>query len=95
MNKLHSTAFAGAEPVMRINRNFKVSYQQSDGFVLHAVVSHVTGDDYEVFVEEKGVIIHCTKDENGILSCRLNSNGNPHWVDGISEEVAKKIMNEK
>jgi len=94
VNKLYSSAIAGAEPVMRIRRSFKISYQHYDGSVLHAVVTPVTKDDYEVYVKEKGVIIHCTKDENGVLSCRLNSNGNPLWVDGISKEVAKRIMSE-
>lgn len=97
MNKLQSSAIAGNEARMHIRKNFKVSYQHHDGSVLHALVSQITRDDYEVFVEEKGVIIHCTKDEHDVLSCRLNSNGNPLWVDGISKEVAKIIlkMNEK
>ena len=80
------------EHALHIGQNFKISYRDYDGTVLNATVKSITNDDYEVFIKEKGVIIHCTKDENGVLSCRLNSHGNPHWVDGISEEVAKAIM---
>jgi hypothetical protein len=92
VNKLYPSVVARTEPAMHVRKSFKISYQHYDGSVLNAVVKPITQDDYEVFIKEKGVIIHCTKDENGILSCRLNSNGNPLWVDGISKEVAKEMM---
>lgn len=95
MNKLYSTAAGGAEPSLHPHKNFKISYQHNDGSVLNAIVRPLSEDDYEVFIEEKAVIIHCTKDENGVLFCRLNSNGNPLWVDGISKEVEKWITGRK
>ena len=70
---------------------FKVSYTDSSGLILHGLVKQVTPEHFEVLIQEKEVIIHCTKDKNGILSCKLNRSGNPEWVDGISAEVAKKI----
>jgi len=70
---------------------FDVSYQQQDGTVLHADVRAHNKDHYEVFIREKNVIIHCTTDANGALSCKLNSKENPRWVDGISKELAKRL----
>ena len=48
-------------------------------------------NDYEVYVEEKEVIIHCTRNEHGALTCNLNTGVNPDWVNGISDEVEKKL----
>lgn len=73
------------------DNTFKVSYREEDGSVLHGLVKAVNADHYEVFIEEKDVIIHCIRDEQGVLSCRLNSHGNPEWVDGISKQVELKI----
>ena len=72
-------------------RNFKVEYTQPDGSVLHGLVKEVSEEHFEVLIEEKDVIIHCTRDENGVLSCKLNTNKNPEWVDGVSKEVAMKV----
>jgi hypothetical protein len=72
-------------------KKFHVSYQDNDGSVLHGLVKQISNDDFQVYVQEKGVIIHCTRDEYGFLSCKLNTFGNPDWVDGISEEVAKEL----
>ncbi len=70
---------------------FSVTFLDENGHILHGTVKQLTDDDYEVFVKEKGVIIHCTKSISGKLSCKLNSKKNAPWVDGISNEIAKKI----
>ncbi|MEJ6982553.1 hypothetical protein WG906_18950 [Pedobacter sp. P351] len=70
---------------------FKVSYTDSRGLILHGLVKQVSPDHFEVLVQEKEVIIRCIKDKNGVLSCKLNSSGNPEWIDGISNEVAKMV----
>lgn len=74
--------------------NFQVSYENHDGSILHGVVMQLNKDDYQVYVKEKQAIIHCIRDPDGILSCKLNKYGNPDWVDGISDEVAKRIGEE-
>lgn len=74
---------------------FRVSYEETDGSVLHGLVKAVAADRYEVLIEEKDVIIHCTKDETGALSCQLNRHGNPNWVDGISKQVEIKLKEDK
>lgn len=72
-------------------QNFQVSYMDHDGSILHGVVKQITKDDYQVYVKEKQVVIHCTRDLDGILSCKLNRHGNPDWVDGISDEVERAL----
>lgn len=73
------------------SENFEVTYVDGDGAVIHGLVKQITYSDFQVYIKEKDVIIHCTKDEDGTLSCKLNSHGNPGWVDGVSGEVAKKL----
>ncbi|MEJ6980508.1 hypothetical protein WG906_08610 [Pedobacter sp. P351] len=93
MNKFsYAQPGESTQPEVHHFKNFRVSYQEYDGSVLHGFVKQVTFYDYEVYVQEKGVIIHCIKDENGLLTCALNSNRNPPWVDGISKEIAKRIL---
>lgn len=73
------------------SQSFEVTYREPNGSLLHGFVKPVNDGHYEVLIKEKDVIIHCTTDENGILSCQLNSRGNPPWVDGISKQVAKQL----
>ena len=70
---------------------FKISYQEHRGSVLNCLVRQVSPDHFEVLIEEKEVIIHFVKDENGIISCTLNSQRNPIWVNGIREELEKAL----
>ncbi|MEJ6980593.1 hypothetical protein WG906_09045 [Pedobacter sp. P351] len=88
----NTTTVLGNQPALHHFKNFKVTYQDKDGSVLHGFVKQVTFFDYEVYVKEKGVIIHCIKNEEGLLTCALNSHKNPAWVDGLSEEVAKRVL---
>lgn len=75
-----------------INRSFTVAYQGIDGITLHGHVTQLTQNDYQVFVREKGVIIQCKRDEYGILSCQLGRKKNVPWIDGISNAVARTIL---
>ncbi|WP_207533596.1 hypothetical protein [Desertivirga arenae] len=74
------------------NHSFTVRYKGVDGLTLHGYVTQLSANDYQVFVKEKGVIIQCKKDEYGLLTCKLNSKGNVHWVDGISRAVAQTLL---
>jgi hypothetical protein len=76
-------------------KNFTVRYTDKDGLILNGIVTAVNVDHYEVFIKEKGVIINCTKDFKGQLSCTLNTKVNPVWVDGISKEVERAINQSK
>jgi hypothetical protein len=58
---------------------------------LRGLVTQLSDEDYEVFVPEKEVIIHCTKDADGGLICKLNSRRNVPWVDGISQAITEKL----
>ena len=75
-----------------ISRSFTVSYRGLDGIILHGQVTQLSQNDYQVFVKEKGVIIQCKRDEYGVLSCKLGSKKNAPWVDGISNAVARIIL---
>ncbi|WP_207426267.1 hypothetical protein [Pedobacter sp. SYSU D00535] len=70
---------------------FEITHHSKGGFTLNASVRKITDSDYEVFIKEKEVIVHCTREQNGILSCRLHSKGNPQWLDELGKEVAKRI----
>src|SRR5687768_1462539 len=70
---------------------FTVRYVDRKGLIFTGIVKAVNIDHYEVFIKEKGVIIHCTRESNGQLSCILNSKHNPAWVDGISREVERTV----
>ena len=69
----------------------ELSCKDSDGSTLHGSAIKLAEGHYEVLIKEKEVIIHCTKDADGNLSCQLNRNGNPEWVNRISEELSKNI----
>ena len=76
----------------QLNRSFVVAYRDIDGTVLHGHVTQLSNEDYQVLVQEKQVIIQCKKDENGIVSCKLNRKRNVPWVDGISNAVARTLL---
>ncbi|WP_423147902.1 hypothetical protein [Rubrolithibacter danxiaensis] len=72
-------------------QSFKISYFDEKGDLLTGIVKQISKDDYEVFVKEKGVVIHCIKGENGTIVCNLNSVKNLPWIEGISKEVEKEL----
>jgi len=72
-------------------QTFNIVCKDSNGMRLHGTVRQISHTDYEVFVKEKGVILHCTADEHGVFACRLHTKGNLTWVEGISREVAERI----
>lgn len=73
---------------------FEVTYRAKNGTALHGTVKKHSDKDYEVFIKEKEVIIHCIKDADGVISCHLNSRRSIPWVKGISREIAKKVASE-
>lgn len=71
--------------------NFKISYFDNDGQQIIGDVKQITQDHFEVFIKEKGVKVHCIKDKNGVLACRLNRNREVSWVAGIGKAIAERI----
>ncbi len=75
--------------------DFKVTYTNKIGETLNGKVRLINKDHYEVFIEEKEVIIHCTRNESGGFCCSLNTQKNTAWVDGISRAVSEKVRTER
>jgi hypothetical protein len=75
-----------------LHSTFVVSYKDVDGTILHGYVTQLSKDDFEVYIKEKEVIIQCKKDESGIVSCKLNSKRNVPWIEGISNAVARNLL---
>lgn len=72
-------------------KNFEFIYRGQDGQHLNCYAKQVGYNDYEVYVIEKGVVLRCTADASGAVSCNLSTKRNLPWVDGISEEVENRI----
>ena len=94
MNNICNSPPLGASQLVLGLNLFDVAYQDDSGAMVHVSVRKVTEEDYEVFVKEKGVIIHCLKDKNNGFYCKLNTYRNPPWVDQLCFELGKKL-NEK
>jgi hypothetical protein len=82
-------------PLIDINpvtgHTFKISYLDKDGQPIIGDVKQITQDHFEVFIKEKGVKVHCMKDKDGVLACRLNRKREVSWVEGIGKAIAERV----